>query len=141
MDQRVSTVTCEVTAHVSVVKGTPVPLPAQLHYGITDPYAVRLSLGSSTSRPVTWFFARELLSEGLSRPTGPGDVLVVPGCARRPGSLRVVLSNSAGTALVELTVREVAAFLRRTFALVPAGTESGHLDIDGAITELTDSGR
>ncbi|MGW1599197.1 SsgA family sporulation/cell division regulator [Streptomyces sp. NPDC002343] len=141
MDQRVSTVTCEVTAHVSVAKGSPVPLPAELGYGITDPYAVRLSLGSSTCRPVTWFFARDLLSGGLGHATGRGDVRVIPGYGRQSGSLRVVLSNSAGTAVVELAAREVAAFLRRTFTLVPAGTESVHLDIDGAIAELIESRR
>ncbi|GAA2230654.1 SsgA family sporulation/cell division regulator [Streptomyces nogalater] len=113
------------------------PLPAELHYGSTDPYAVRLSLGPSTGPPVTWVFARELLAEGLTRPAGPGDVQVLPWHCRTPRTLRIVLSNGTGTALVELAAAEVAAFLRRTFDVVPPGTESEHLDLDGVITALT----
>ncbi|MFJ8542333.1 SsgA family sporulation/cell division regulator [Streptomyces sp. NPDC093586] len=136
MEERLGTVTRPVTAHVSAPKAPPLPVPAELQYGITDPYAVRLSLGSSTGPPVTWSFARELLTEGLRRPTGPGDVLVIPGHCHRPHSLRIVLRNPAGTALVEIADTEVTAFLQQAFALVPAGTESDHLDIDGAITAL-----
>lgn len=136
MEQRPSTVRCAVTAQVSVLKGSSLPLPAELLYGTADPYAVRLSLGSSTGPPVTWVFARELLDEGTRRPVGPGAVLVVPRYCHPPRSVRVVLSDDIGAALVELPAAEVAAFLRQTFALVPAGTESDHLDLDGALAEL-----
>jgi hypothetical protein len=136
MEQHLGTVTCPMTARVSALKGPSLPLPAELHYGITDPYAVRLSLGPSTRPPVTWVFARELLAEGGRRPTGSGDVLVLPGYGRNPHSLRIVLSNCAGTALVYLVATEVASFVRETFALVPGGTESDHLDLDGAIAVL-----
>ncbi|MEV5645459.1 SsgA family sporulation/cell division regulator [Streptomyces flaveolus] len=136
MEQHLSTVTCSMTARVSALKGPPLPLPAELHYGITDPYAVRLSLGPSTGPPVTWVFARELLAEGLRRPTGSGDVLVLPRYGQNPHSIRIVLSNCAGTALVDLAAMEVASFVRETFAVVPGGTESDHLDLDGTITAL-----
>ncbi|MFC7014029.1 SsgA family sporulation/cell division regulator [Streptomyces viridiviolaceus] len=124
------------TAHVSALNSTSLPLPAKLHYGVNDPYAVSLSLGPSAGPPVTWSFARELLAEGLRRPTGPGDVLVLPRCSHHPHSMRIVLNNMQGTALVELAAADVAAFLRRTFSLVPAGTEGDYLDLDGAITAL-----
>ncbi|WP_261800902.1 SsgA family sporulation/cell division regulator [Streptomyces sp. PBH53] len=141
MKQRLSTVTCPMTAHVSARKRTPSPLPAELRYGSTDPYAVRLSLGPSTGTPVTWVFARELLAEGLQRSAGPGDVQVIPWQCGTPHSIRIVLNNANGTALVELAAAEVAAFLRQTFTLVPPGTESDHLDLDGAITALTGRSR
>jgi hypothetical protein len=124
------------TARVSALKGPPLPLPAELRYGITDPYTVRLSFGPSTGPPVTWVFARELLAEGFRRPTGSGDVLVLPGHGRNPHSIRIVLSNFAGTALVDLPAAGVASFVRETFTLVPCGAESDHLDLDGAITAL-----
>ncbi|MFH8610073.1 SsgA family sporulation/cell division regulator [Streptomyces sp. NPDC018029] len=137
MDQRLSTVTYAVTAHVSVPKGMPAPLPAELHYDMTDPYAVRLSLGAPLTRPVDWVFARKLMTEGLHRPTGSGDVLVIPRHRCHRSSLRIVLRNTSGSALVEMAVPEVAMFLRRTFALVPEGAENLHLDLDRAISELT----
>ncbi|WP_225635854.1 SsgA family sporulation/cell division regulator [Streptomyces solaniscabiei] len=136
MEQHIGAVTCPMTARVSALKGPSLPLPAELHYRITDPFAVRLSLGPSTGAPVTWVFARELLAEGLRRPTGSGDVLVLPGYGQNSHSLRIVLSNFAGTALVDLAATGVASFVRETFTSVPGGSESDHLDLDGAITAL-----
>jgi hypothetical protein len=53
------------------------PIPAQLRYVASDPYAVALLLGDP-ARPTEWIFARELLQEGLSEPSGDGDVRVWP---------------------------------------------------------------
>jgi hypothetical protein len=125
-----------VTVHVSVPDGLSAPLPAELHYDTIDPYAVRLSLGAPATSPVDWVFARSLLSEGLRRPTGTGDVLVIP-WHRCPHSVRIVLRSPAGVALIDIAVSEVAEFLRRTTSLVPPGTESLHIDIDRALAELT----
>jgi len=137
MIQPPPSVMCTVTVHVSVPPGLSAPLPAELHYDMTDPYAVRLSLGAPATRPVDWVFARSLLTEGLSRPSGSGDVLVIPRHRCHPNSLRIVLRVDAGTALIEIAESEVSAFLRRTDSLVPPGTESLHIDIDRAKTELT----
>ncbi|WP_406099282.1 SsgA family sporulation/cell division regulator [Streptomyces sp. NBC_01013] len=134
MRQPLTSTMCGVMAYVSVSEGFPVPLPAELHYDVADPYAVRLSLGAGEARPVNWVFARSLLEEGLSRSTGTGDVLVSPGS--RPDFLRIVLRPAAGAALVEMAVAEVAAFLRRTFLLVPPGEETLHVDLDRAVAEL-----
>ncbi|MGW3739948.1 SsgA family sporulation/cell division regulator [Streptomyces sp. NPDC005146] len=131
------TVTHTVTAHVSIPKSMPVPLSAELHYDMADPYAIRLSLGAPMKRPVNWVFARELLAEGLHRPTGSGDVLVIPRHRGHPHFLRIVLRNLAGTALVDIAVPEVAAFLRTTFTMVPEGAESPYIDIADTISELT----
>ncbi|TXS38832.1 SsgA family sporulation/cell division regulator [Streptomyces sp. or43] len=137
MVQRLSTVTCPVTTHVSDLKGLSAPLSADLHYDMADPYAVRLSIGVPMERPVDWVFARELLAEGLHRPTGDGDVVVMPWRHPHPDSVRVVLRNRSGTALVEMATAEVATFLLRTFVLVPEGAEGRHLDLNRAISELT----
>ncbi|MEU4099835.1 SsgA family sporulation/cell division regulator [Streptomyces tanashiensis] len=137
MEQSLSAVACAVTAYVSTPNGPRLPLPAELRYGVLDPYAVRLSLISPVQPPVTWVFARELLTEGTMRPTGSGDVLVVPGDGHHSRSLRVILRNSTGTALIDLEAARVALFLQQTFALVPVGTESNHLDLDGVIHALT----
>ena len=136
MEKRFGTITCVVTAHVSALNGTSFPLPAKLQYGVTAPYAVRLSLGPATGPTASWVFARELLADGPRRPTGPGDVLVLPRCGHRPHSTRIALMNTHGAATIEMPSTAVAAFLRRTFSLVPLGTEGQYLDLDGAITAL-----
>ncbi|MFD5270448.1 SsgA family sporulation/cell division regulator [Streptomyces sp. NPDC058335] len=136
MARRLGTVTRAMTAHVNTLNRPPVPVPAELHYETATPYAIRLCLGVSTGSPVTWVFARELLAEGLRRPAGLGDVRVVPRRCHHPHSLRVVLSNSAGTALVDLPTAETTDFLQQAFTLVPAGTEDAHMDLDRGIAEL-----
>lgn len=82
--------------HVSVPDELPTPLSAELHHDMSDPYAVRLSLGAPTARPVDWVFACSLLTEGLRRPAGTGGVLVIPRHRCHPHSVRVVLRSSAG---------------------------------------------
>ncbi|WP_327127601.1 SsgA family sporulation/cell division regulator [Streptomyces sp. NBC_01727] len=140
MRKQLTSAMCAVTVHVSVPEELSVPLPAELHYDMTDPYAVRLSLGAPEARPVNWVFARTLLAEGLCRPTGVGDVLVFPRHGCRPHSMRIVLRSAAGAALVEIAVSEVATFLSKTFILVPSGTESLHIDLDRTVVELMSRG-
>ncbi len=137
MIQPPSPVRCSVTVHVSVPEEPPTPLPAELHYDPADPYAVRLCLGAPSAGPVEWVFARSLLAEGLCGPAGTGDVLVAPLPRGRPRTVRVVLRSPTGTALIDIAASAVAAFLRRTDALVPPGTEGLHIDIDRALAELT----
>ncbi|MFF9671667.1 SsgA family sporulation/cell division regulator [Streptomyces eurythermus] len=136
MEQHLGTATCHMTARVSTPAGLISPLPAEFLYQAGDPYAVQLSLGPSTGSARVWTFARDLLAEGVERPAGAGDVRVVPRCRHHPYSLRIVLSNRDGTALIELPAEKVAGFLRQAFSLVPPGTESRHLNIDGTITAL-----
>ncbi|CAG6394758.1 SsgA family sporulation/cell division regulator [Streptomyces cocklensis] len=137
MTQPLPSVMCMVTVYVSVPDELSAPLPAELHYDMADPYAVRLSLGAPAARPVDWVFARSLLAEGLHRPAGTGDVLVIPQRHCRPASVCIVLRSAAGAALVDIPASTVAAFLRRTDELVPPGTESPHIDMDRALAELT----
>ncbi|MFI0242917.1 SsgA family sporulation/cell division regulator [Streptomyces sp. NPDC016845] len=135
MEQRLPAVTRSTTARVSAPKGPMVPISASLHYRASDPFAVGLSLGPPSGPPVTWVFSRDLLSDGTTCPAGAGDVRVVPG----EECLRVVLTNPGGTALVELSTVAVTTFLRQTFVLVPEGSESDYLDLDSAITLLTEN--
>ncbi|WP_327178897.1 SsgA family sporulation/cell division regulator [Streptomyces sp. NBC_01335] len=137
MSQSLTSVTCDVTAFVSVSEDRRVPLPSRLRYDPTDPYAVRLSLGATMDGPVVWTFARALLVEGMRRPSGAGDVLVLPRHPWLPDTLRVVLRSRAGAALVELPVPEVARFLDSAGRLVPPGTECAYVDVDSGLAQLT----
>ncbi|MDX3850815.1 SsgA family sporulation/cell division regulator [Streptomyces sp. AK02-01A] len=136
MIQPLPSVMCMVTVYVRVPDELPTPLPAELHYDMADPYAVRLSIGAPAARPVNWVFARSLLMEGMHRPTGTGDVLVIPPHRCHTGLLRVVLRSAAGAALVDIAASAVAAFLQGTVSRVPPGTESLHIDMDRALAEL-----
>ncbi|MEV4555404.1 SsgA family sporulation/cell division regulator [Kitasatospora sp. NPDC049285] len=137
MTQPSPTVTSVLTVHVVIPDQLPAPLPAELSYHAADPYAVRLSLGAPTARTVNWVFARSLLTEGLHRRAGTGDVLVLPRSPSRRHFIRVVLRSHEGSALIDIEESAVDAFLQRTLAFVPLGAERFHLDIDRLLAELT----
>ncbi|WP_078872249.1 SsgA family sporulation/cell division regulator [Streptomyces sp. NRRL S-337] len=114
-----------------------VPLPAELRYDMADPYAICLSMGAPAAPSVDWVFARSLLAEGLHRPTGIGDVVVIPRHRRRPESVRILFRTRTGAALLAVHALVVTDFLRRSEALVPPGTEHHHIDVDRVIDRLT----
>ncbi|GGZ25392.1 SsgA family sporulation/cell division regulator [Streptomyces poonensis] len=138
----------EVVVHVVLADEPPVPLPAELRYDSTDPYAVCLSVGpagsagsagsagASSTGTVDWVFARSLLAEGLTRPAGVGDVLLVPRYRRRPPAVRVIVRSAAGAAALDLAASAVTAFLERTHMVVPPGTEGAHIDLERVVAEL-----
>lgn len=47
-----------------------IPVPARLTYRTDDPYAVHIAFHIGSDTPVKWNFARELLVEGVFRPSG-----------------------------------------------------------------------
>lgn len=126
----------EVVVRAVVADAPPVPLPAELRYDTADPYAVCLSLGGAPTGTVDWVFARSLLSEGLKRPVGVGDVLVSPRHGRRRNSVRIVVRSVTGAAALDLPTAAVIAFLAHTDRIVPPGAEGLHIDMDRVVAEL-----
>lgn len=119
--------------------GTEVPvlLTAELEYRADDPYAVTAVFDTGAGAPVRWVFARDLLDEGLVHAVGDGDVCVVPGrdiVGDTTVSLR--LASPDGVAVLEASADAVLDFLSRSYALVPPGTESDHLDIDRDLAHI-----
>ncbi|MGW1027171.1 SsgA family sporulation/cell division regulator [Streptomyces sp. NPDC002577] len=131
-----TSVTHEVVAHIAVADEPPVSLPAELRYDRSDPYAVCLSIGTTSTGTVDWVFARSLLSEGMSRPVGVGDVLVIPRHDSHRHSVGIVFRSPAGAAVLDIVASAVTAFLERTHTLVPPGAEGRHIDLDRVVTEL-----
>ncbi|MFB7505623.1 SsgA family sporulation/cell division regulator [Streptomyces broussonetiae] len=125
------------TVLATVAGDPPVPLPAELRYTPTDPYAVCLSLGAPAAVPVDWVFARSLLADGVRRPTGSGDVVVLPRHRSRPDTVRVLLRPWHGAAALDVAARDVSDFLHLADALVPPGTEHRHIDLDHVVEQLT----
>ncbi|MEU5365388.1 SsgA family sporulation/cell division regulator [Streptomyces sp. NPDC005925] len=111
-------------------------IPATLHYDRRDPFAVRMTFPAPATLEdveVCWTFARDLLAAGLCAPDGYGDVRVRP-----YGPDRTMLEFHApeGTAVVHVCSDDVRRFLTATGALVPAGQEHRHLDLDQDLAEL-----
>ncbi|MBM9621336.1 SsgA family sporulation/cell division regulator [Streptomyces zhihengii] len=113
-----------------------VPVPARLTYRTADPYAVHVVFHVGSDFPVRWTFARELLVEGVFRPSGGGDVRVWPSTSEGRGVVLMALSSPDGDALLEAPSSVVSAWLERTLRAVPPGTEAGLLRIDEELTEL-----
>lgn len=115
-------------------RGRSIALPAHLGYDPADPWAVEMTFSNLTG-DVRWLVARDLLLDGLTQPTGEGDVLLWPsidedGCA----AVVLELCSPHGRLVAQLSTRELSAFLARTCALVPQGAET--VDLDGLVAAL-----
>ncbi|MEU1048342.1 SsgA family sporulation/cell division regulator [Streptomyces sp. NPDC005897] len=113
-----------------------IPVPARLGYHTDDPYAVHITFHIDSGRPVHWTFARDLLVEGVFRPSGHGDVRVWPSKAEGRSVVLIALSSPDGDALLEAPTPQVSAWLERTLRTVPPGTEGARLGIDDGLAEL-----
>lgn len=118
---------------------------ARLGYDPADPYAVTLTFhirsAGDDAYEVVWRLGRELLRHGLTHPAGEGDVAVWPDMDD-DGRASVVLEFFPGSDALSAraSAHEVQHFLIRSYAAVPAGAESRHLDIDRIITQLMGTG-
>ncbi len=112
-----------------------VAVTAELRFETALPYGVCLAFPSRgpDGGTIEWYFGRELLDEGRRAPVGDGDVLVGPG---PDGRVLVTLSPHDGRAVISIPADAVAAFLEDSFALVPPGDESEHLDLDDLLARI-----
>lgn len=115
-----------------------VKLVARFSYSSEDPYAVHIAFCVGKGAPVEWMVARDLLSTGMWRRSGVGDVTVWPSAGSAAGTLtgapgsvmNIEISSPNGQAHFEAAVKEISSFLRRTYQVVPAGEESAYLDAE-----------
>lgn len=110
-------------------------LSAELRYDPSDPFAVTLQIGTESDAPVVWVFARELLSTGMGARVGEGDITVEPASAGSERMLRITLATDCVATM--LTPSDpIVEFLVESYALVPGGTESEHVDFEAEIASL-----
>jgi hypothetical protein len=128
-------VEASVQLRLVVADADTVPLPVNLRYSATDPYAVR-AVFSGDGMEVEWVFARDLLRTGLMTPTGDGDVHVWPSWGTGRELLMISLTSPDGQAVLEATADDVRRFLDRTAVVVPDGDESSYLDLDAELARL-----
>jgi hypothetical protein len=117
------------------------PVQARFHYNRAMPFAVSVDFSNTSGGAVTWVLSRELLSQGLLRPTGEGDVRVWPPCPRHGGrGLHIQLVGRSGIALLYADIRHVRSWIAETYALVPAEAEGDAIDWEASFEHVLRSG-
>ncbi|MEV6329915.1 SsgA family sporulation/cell division regulator [Streptomyces sp. NPDC051909] len=106
------------------------PVPARLRYHRGDPYAVHLDCHVETDEPIPWAFSRDLLAAGLSMWVGLGDVSVHPSSDPASDTFYICLHPPDQAAVLRAPRSLVKTFLRASYTIVPAGSESEHYDMD-----------
>ena len=76
------------------------------------------------------------MTDGVTRPVGEGDVQVWPSHSGGKPVVCLLLSSRAGRALFEAPLTELVEFLTKTYAVVPTGSESDHVDVDAELALL-----
>jgi len=131
-----STVSAEFGLRLVVPDRTTVPLLARLEYAADDPYAIRMAFFVGNDEPVEWIFARDLLTVGIVRRVGEGDVQVWPNGQDGERTLNLSLSSPFGDALFEAPLALMADFLHRTYEIVAAGREPEFVDLEAELENL-----
>ncbi|PRH76976.1 SsgA family sporulation/cell division regulator [Streptomyces solincola] len=111
-----------------------IAVPGRLVYRTDDPYAVRVTFHTGSAHPVHWTFARDLLVEGVGEPCGHGDVRIWPTTVDALPVVLFALSSPEGDALLETATAPLVAWLERTLAAVPPGTEDCRHNLDAVLT-------
>ena len=134
----IATVHAELELRLVVPGGPSLPVVAGLSYSASDPWAVRVAFhtGGEGSGVVEWLFARELLTEGVGRAVGEGDVRVWPSTQDGERLVHLAMSSPSGSALFEMQRDALVEFLQQTYLAVPTGCEDDSVDLDSEIAAL-----
>ena len=139
MTPRTTSVSTELQLRLVVPGAASLPVRAGLRYDVSDPYAVQVAFhtGSGTDGEIVeWTFARQLLTDGVTAPGGEGDVQAWPSSSAGLPVVCLSLSSPSGKALFEVPLPELVEFLSQTYAAVPTGSESQHVDVDAELALL-----
>ncbi|MEU2950850.1 SsgA family sporulation/cell division regulator [Streptomyces xanthochromogenes] len=116
-----------------------IPLVTRLVYETDDPFAVRVRFELQEDVSVTWTIERDLLSQGLAREVGDGDVRVSPQAVDGRREARIELAGCGldgewGRAVFSAWEPALRDFLDRTYELVPPGEEA--VDVDAFLSQI-----
>lgn len=119
--------------------GRTVEVPTTLAYEQSDPYAITLTFHAS-SGAVVWMMARQLLVQGLTAPSGEGDIRVYPSIDEDARAVTVLdFCSPNGHLIGQVSTREIQEFVAETLVVVELGAESEYLDIDALAEALLSS--
>lgn len=112
-------------------------LRATLRYDPADPFAVEATF-KAADESISWVLGRDVLADGLVGEAGIGDVHVWPQEWHNgePDMVLIELSSPDGHATLAVDAVDLTSFLRRTFQVVPQGSEGDFLDLDDVIGQL-----
>ncbi|MEZ5157289.1 MAG: SsgA family sporulation/cell division regulator [Candidatus Nanopelagicales bacterium] len=128
-------VTADITMNLVIGADLGMPVPAVFGYSAHEPLSVTATFSAGDTE-VEWVFARDLLQGGTDRPAGDGDVTCWPTTIAGEPLVCIALRSPSGQALLEAPADEIDEFLRRSYEVVPAGSESDFLDLDTLIESL-----
>ncbi|GGR18706.1 hypothetical protein GCM10010497_20950 [Streptomyces cinereoruber] len=111
-----------------------VPLEATVRYRSRSPFVIALTLHTPTGDTV-WHLDRDMFLAGTEKPVGIGEVRISPAPYDR---LVLRLGDPAHAALISLGRGPALRWLNTTYTVVPAGTESSHIDWRPLLDVLTD---
>jgi hypothetical protein len=129
-------ITSEIPLHLVVPGSVSLPVVSELRYDPNDPYAVHVAFRTGAEDTVEWTFARQLLTDGVTRSVGEGDVQVWPASTDAAPVVCLALSSPSGRALFEMALTDLVEFLSATYQAVPTGTESTFIDVDAELALL-----
>ena len=111
---------------------------ADLRYAADDPWAVRVAFqtGGEGDGIVEWMFARQLLTDGVAKTVGEGDIRVWPAMSGGERVINLAMASPSGSALFEIDRDALVEFLQQTYLAVPTGHEAEVVDIDAEIAIL-----
>jgi hypothetical protein len=134
----IASVTAELELRLVVPGGPSLPVLANLRYETADPWAVRVAFqtGGEGDGIVEWMFARQLLTDGVSKTVGEGDIRVWPSVIGREHFVNLAMASPSGSALFEIDRDALVEFLQQTYLAVPTGAEEEVVDIDAEIAIL-----
>ena len=134
----IATVSAELELRLVVPGGPSLPVIATLRYETADPWAVRVGFqtGGEGDGIVEWMFARQLLTDGVAKTVGEGDVRVWPSKVGREHFVNLAMASPSGSALFEIDRDALVEFLQQTYLAVPTGHEAEVVDIDAELAAL-----
>jgi Streptomyces sporulation and cell division protein, SsgA len=136
-ESMIQTLVQDVTLDCVDLAGTKRQLTAELAYDAQDPFAIKMTFRTRHG-DVPWVFHRELLLSGMSDPSGEGDVHIWPSIDLDGRAVVVIeLNSNSGSFVAHARTTEVYAFVNRTLAMVPLGTEI--IDVDALVDSLLPS--
>ncbi|MFF9340403.1 MULTISPECIES: SsgA family sporulation/cell division regulator [unclassified Streptomyces] len=101
---------------------------AEFRFSPEAPWAVSVELLVAGGPRTRWRIGRELLQQGLHSMSGLGDVQMWPSNLEERATSWLQLCSGDMAALFELPVPPLAAWLERTYGLVPAARELAGVD-------------
>jgi hypothetical protein len=134
----IATVTAELELRLVVPGGPSLPVIAGLRFDSNDPWAVRVAFqtGGEGDGIVEWMFARQLLTDGVAKACGEGDVRVWPALHGTDRVVNLAMASPSGSALFEIDRDALVEFLQQTYLAVPTGHESESVDLDSELAML-----